>query len=172
MTPGSLLRGLKRKQLLTAFCLLLLGAATASAGGYPAAFLDTESGIPIVVVGKFDPASFTAAEADTLSSAIAGLSGSSAVLTTSELAALGFSDADLLKDYVYGNYRDWFGSSALYLFFDIRRTAGIYGHNIRIDAWLADGAVFLGLSGDYLYLGSVEFPELYISLASPLLRFD
>lgn len=84
----------------------------------------------------------------------------------------GVTDADVLKDYIKGVYKAW--DFTLYAFIDIKRVTGTapeLGSSMRIDIWVADAAslahqIGLTVTGDYLYVVSLEIPEAYLTALS------
>ncbi len=153
---------------------LLVGTGVASAAGYPFAVLDNSTGTSAVIVGKFASGSgqFTQQEAQNLVDSVVaavqstlGSTGGSTILGPSDLASVGYGDADALKDFIKQNYMA--AGIDVYIFLDIKRTAQYaakFGNNIRIDVYVADMAQPLGISADYLYAASIEAPEMYLSL--------
>ncbi len=159
---------------------LLAVTTTAFSAGYPVlAAVDPVSpdDPAIVVVGKFDQGAFTEAQADQLSDAVAGLIGSLGltqgtplVLKPSQLRIqFGATDADALKSVAKIAYQG--AGFDLYIFLDVTKKASVsaeYGSNIKIDVWVADLAALLGFSGDYLYVATLETPEMITSFLSLL----
>jgi len=157
----------------------LLGFSTGYAAGYPVAAIGTSTDTSIIVIGKFDPASFSQVEAQNISStifgALSGILGSlgsgsnTTLLTPDQLSGYGIADADYLKTLVKDNYIAL--GFDIFVFLDIKRTnpvSQVSGPNIRIDVWVADKASLFELTGDYLYAASVEAPEMYLSLLQSL----
>lgn len=152
--------------------ILFVTAATAYSSGYPFAAGLYSQGMNVIVVGKFDSSEFTAQEAENFSQGAAdavGLLGTAGqgliVLTPSQLASSGLTDADAVKQMVKNIYMQ--SGFDLYIFLDITKVDSIqpqYGQNVRIDAWVADMAPLLGLTGDYLYVTTLEVPEMYLQL--------
>lgn len=163
--------------LVVGFVFLVGLSAVSYAGGYPIlAFTANCPNSPspdcpdFVVVGKFDSADFSYADAQglsmTISSLVSSFLGSYQVLvfTPNDLSPYGFTDADTLKNLVYNVYPNYF---LLYIFLDINRTNSpqpAIGKNIAIDIWLADVSYQLGINEPYLYIATIEVPELYLSL--------
>jgi hypothetical protein len=152
-----------------------LGSACAFASGYPFAVI-VNGDTSIIVVGKFASGSgqFTQAEAQNLSVSVAGLvqsllSGSSVsaptVLTPSQLASIGFGDADSDINLIKSSYKG--AGFDVYVVVNISKTpqyvAG-FGPNMRVDVSIADQASLVGVSAPYLYVASIEVPLLFASL--------
>lgn len=156
--------------------------------GFPSVTVLSGSTGVVGVLSKYDTSSFTFAEAEQISGQVATILSSlfepsigldtslSLVLneTPSQVAAnFGFTSADAFADFALNNCKAY--GRQMYVFLDIYRVAGLdesgLGNNIRIDAWIGDISSFLpGLvPGDYLYITSVEVPEIYLTLASSLL---
>ncbi|MFI5295138.1 MAG: hypothetical protein ACHQ0Y_08965 [Thermodesulfovibrionales bacterium] len=172
-------------------------ADPAPSAGYPAvSFLSAQLGaqpLQIGVVSKFEAGSFTQAEAESMSeevtTIVSTLLGStlgtsstlvlSKHLTPNQLAAKGFSSADVLAAFALTHYKNF--GALIYIFLDVSRTQGVagseMGNNIRIDVWIGDAANLLsgspilstlGVTGNYLYVTSLEIPESFLPLAISL----
>jgi hypothetical protein len=156
--------------------------------GYPSVSVLGDPEIQVGVLSKYEASTFTPAEAEAISGQVAtilsellgsmGLDTSVSLmlnLTPSQVAAnFGFTSADAFAAFALDNYKAY--GLDLYVFLDVSRVAGLNesglpGDNIRIDAWIGDISNILpGLvPGDYLYVTSVEVPEIYLTLSSSLL---
>lgn len=170
-------------------------ADPAPSAGYPAvSFLSAQlSGQPLQVgvVSKYEAGSFTQADAENMSEQVAALVSEalgtvlgadstlvlSRHLTPNQLAAKGFSSADVLAAYALTNYKN-FGAQ-IYIFLDVSRTQGVAGSqmggNIRVNVWIGDVAGLgldlstIGVTGNYLYVTSLEIPETFLTFASSVL---
>lgn len=168
-------------------------ADPAASPGYPdVSFLSSPS-LNLGVVGKYEAGSFTQAEAESMSEQVATLvsaalgtvlgTNSTLVLaqhfTPNQMAGIGFSSADSLAAYALANYKSY-GLQG-YVFLDVSRNSGVVGselgNNIRVNVWLGDAANLLsgstilstlGVTGNYLYLTSLEIPESFLALAFSL----
>lgn len=162
---------------------IFAGITAVHAGGIPALDIYNSGGTSIIVLGSYDSAGFTFDEANTISTLVSslssqigpllGLSGLSTSglsnFTPSQLKTYGYTDADTLKTFIKDSYLP--SGFSLYIFLDITKSAGIsqaYGQNLKINIWIADLASTLGMTGDYLYLGSIELPMMYITFLSGL----
>jgi hypothetical protein len=93
------------------------------------------------------------------------------------LAANGFSSADVLAAYALTHYKN-FGAQ-IYIFLDVSRTQGVAGSqmggNLRVNVWIGDvvglglSSLFPSVTGNYLYVTSLEIPETFLTLASSVL---
>jgi hypothetical protein len=167
------------KKKMMAIMMSIVGimffASMSFAGGYPFGIIDTGSSTKIIVVGKFS-AGFTQQEAQNASAAVISLVNSNlgssttgtSFFTPNDFKSMGIEDADLLKSAVKSVYQSWgFG---LYVFIEVKRVgeyAPGFGNNVRVDAYIADMAVPLGISSDYLYLLSIETSEFLLTQANP-----
>lgn len=178
------MKGLKRLSIILIVGFFFITASIAYSSGTPALdfyIAGSSSAIPlnVVVVSKYDSASYTYAEAEAISQAVSKLIGLGSTLagslglstaglshfTPSQVAAWGITDADILKNLVKTYYQSW--GFNFYAFADIKRVTSVapeLGHAMRIDIWIADLPVLLGLTGDYLYIASLEIPETYLTL--------
>lgn len=156
--------------------------------GYPSVSVFAGPTGSVGVVSKYEASSFTSTEAEALSAQVAtiistllgssvGLDNSASLLlhlTPSEITAnFGITSADAFAAFAQDNYKAY--GLDLYVFLDVYRVAGLdesgLGNSIRIDAWVGDiSSILPGLvPGDYLYVTSVEFPEVYLALATALM---
>lgn len=155
----------------------LIGASTAYSSGIPALDAAVMGTTKLIIVTKYDSASYTYAQAEAFSQTVTKLLGSVSTLTgsngiaighypPSQVASWGITDADTLKSLVKTYYKSW--GFTLYAFIDIKRitstTAPALGPTMRIDIWVADLAALLKQTGDYLYIASFEIPEAYLTL--------
>ncbi len=165
--------------------MFFVTAVPAYSSGYPFAAALISSDTSVIVVGKFDSSEsgFTYAEAEGYSQAVAGAVGllgtdsqDVIVLSPSQIASYGYTDADTLKQLIKSAYTQ--SGFNLYVFLDITKVDSVepqYGKNVRIDVWLADmvplanGLTGDSLTGAYLYVTTIEVPETYLSaLASSM----
>ena len=158
---------------------LFAGTAPAYSSGYPVLGLYTPSSpddVSVVVVVKFDSTDFSLNDVTSYAQSLQGvlqMFGSSlpgiVTLGPDQLAQYGFADADNLKNYVKSIYS---GIVDIYVFLDVTTVnspySAQYGPNIRIDAWVADLGMLISSTDDYLYVASIEVPEMYLSLLSQL----
>lgn len=178
------MRTAKKRLALLIISFLLVGASTAYSSGIPAADMyvaGSSSVLPInvIIVVKYDAASYTFAEAEALSQIVSKLLGVTSTLagsiglstaglshyTPSQLAAAGYTDADTLKILIKNSYQAL--GFNFYAFVDISRVTSVtpaLGPAMRIDIWFADLALVMGMTGDYLYIASLEIPEAYLTL--------
>lgn len=149
--------------------LALFSFANAQASGYPVLSIVASGDSTMLMVGRFSNASFSFQEAENYSVLVASLlAGQSATTyTPSQLAAMGYVDANALINLLYSYYRS-LGYTAM-VYFNVYRVAcqggAAYGVSDRIDIYVADLRALSGgaLPGDYVT--SIEFPEGYLSLA-------
>ena len=164
-------RNLMQTMLLTTAIILFAGVSSFAAG-YPFAVLTPSGSTKIIVLGNFDSSSgqFTQSEAQDLTATVAPIiSGllknyiqtDIVVLTPDDLKGY---DADTLKPMVKSGYKSW--GYNLYAYVDITKTAEYvkgFGPNMRLDVYIADMALFVGVVADYLYAASIEVPYRYTS---------
>jgi hypothetical protein len=140
---------------------LLLGATAVHADGYPFGVISKSSSTTSIVIGKFST-QFTQKEAQDFTAAVVKLIGSSAAGTTiytpNDFAAMGITDADVVKLAVRQSYKAMGANN--FIFLDIKKTAEYaagYGYNIRIDVYLPTGT-----GVDFAYLLSLETSYLML----------
>ena len=154
--------------VMLATSLVFAAFSNAQASGYPMLAVAAYGDTPILMVGRFDNASFSLQEADTCATAVASLlAGQSATTyTPSQLAAMGYRDATALINLLYSYYGS-LGCDAM-VYFNVTRVAcrggSAYGVSDRIDIYVANLRSLSGgaLPGDYV--ASFEFPEGYLGL--------
>lgn len=166
-------KGIASVFLTTAIILFMSGSSFAS--GYPFAVLTPSGSNSVIVLGKFDSSSgqFTQTEAQNLTATVAPIiqgllknivQTDVTILTPDDLKAY---DADKWKSMVKKDYKSW--GFTIYAYVDVTKTAEYvkgFGPNMRLDVYIADMALFVGVLADYLYAASVEIPYKYISLLS------
>lgn len=163
------------KIIATCLLILLIGATSAFASGKAMIGTYDDGSSSLVVVAKFAD-NFSSAEADNMAAALGtvlgmtGTTGAQLYMPSQVAAMFGSSDGDYIKDGVKSQYTSYGFDS--YIFLDVKKVAGVSGAtgiNVRIDLWIADMAAQLGMPGDYLYVASLEVPQMYVSQLQSLL---
>lgn len=155
--------------VVLAASLVFSAFSNAHASGYPMVSIVTSSGSTILMVGRFDNASFSFQEANAYTAFVASLlAGQSATTyTPSQLAASGYGDATALINLLGYSYRSLGYTTMVY--FNIRRVAcqggSAYGVSDRFDIYVADLPALSGGALPGNYVASFEFPEGYMALA-------
>jgi hypothetical protein len=166
---------MKRKLIQTLIlttAIILFAGVSSFAAGYPFAVLTPSGSTKVIVLGKFDSSAgqFTQSEAQEMTATVAPIikgllknlvQTDIAVLTPNDLKGY---DADTLKPIVKNGYKSW--GYTLYAYVDITKTAEYvkgFGPNMRLDVYIADMALYVGVVADYLYAASIEVPYKYTS---------
>lgn len=175
---------MKLKTLCIVLALVAVSFSMANASGIPAAGIMNDPDFPVIVVMKFG-AGFTAQDAQNSAQLISQAIGLAGQLTTAaqsvlfyspaNLAQLGVTDADVLKTALKGPAAQL---GFTYLFLDMSKKASVeaqYGQNIKVDIWVAnDGPAAqltsgLGVTGAYIYIATIEFPENFPQVLARML---
>ncbi len=169
------------KSILLTMIVVVAGLSTSYASGIPMAAVSLDPDLPVIVVAKFG-AGFNTTDAQNSAQFIAQALGLGGTITEnvvflgpSDLAGIGITDADILKQSVKAIHEQY---GLLYIYLDVSKKASVstqYGNNHKIDIWISNDsrvsqfATQLGLSGQFIYVLSLEYPELYPELLMQLL---
>ena len=176
---------MKLKAFVIVFALVALSFTTAQASGIPAAGLMNDPDFPALVVIKFGTG-FTQQDAQTAAQLISQALGLAGQYTTvsqgiaffspTSLAQMGITDADFLKDMLKAPAEQL---GYLYIFLDISKKPSAggaqYGQSHKVDIWISNDqtmsqfASALGVTGPFVYIATLEYPEMYPQLLSQLL---